>query len=80
MLTKQEELKVLAMFVPNADLISDAARAACEFVGAGWTWFGTHCTATPVRVAGKNPSSSGSPSTTGSRGDTFEIEWTCISS
>lgn len=26
MLTKQEELKVSAMFVPNADLISDAAH------------------------------------------------------
>ena len=42
MLTKQEELKVLAMFVPNADLISDAARAEKLQYGTPVRWFQEH--------------------------------------
>ena len=42
MLTKQEELTVLAMFVPNADLISDAARAEKLQYGTPVRWFQEH--------------------------------------
>ena len=42
MLTKQEELRCLAMFVPNADLISDAARAEKLQYGTPVRWFQEH--------------------------------------
>ena len=41
MLTKQEHT-VLAMFVPNADLISDAARAEKLQYGTPVRWFQEH--------------------------------------